>query len=366
MAEGQRDFPATGRLLWRILAIQIFLIAFVIAIVWLAIDTLAADYLMKLMEKYHVSPTATHEMFLHAVHRYLIWATLAGLLLAFLLSLLLLKRVLKPLVQMSQITGRIAQGDYSVKVPVLSRDEIGQLAHSFNRMAESLQRIEQFRKKMILDVAHELRTPLTNLQGYLEALADGLVDPSRNAFESLQEETQRLIHLVEDLLRLSKADAARDSLRRSEILLLPWIEQVLDSFKDRFRARNIFLEVDFPDRAIRAEIDRDKLLQVLNNLLQNALQYTPPQGKVKVSAARRAEEVQVIFANTGGEIEEKDLPYLFERFYRGEKSRSREHGGAGIGLAIVKELIEAHQGRVGAEIFQGEIRVWFTLPVQAS
>ncbi len=366
MAERSMDSPGTGRLLGKLLAIHILLIVFVIAIVWLAIDTLAADYLMKLMEKYHVSPTATHEMFIHAVHRYLLWATLAGLILAFFLSLLLLKRVLKPLQQMTQITQRIAQGDYSEKVPVLSRDEVGQLALSFNRMAESLQRIEQFRKKMVLDVAHELRTPLTNIQGYLEALTDGLLDPSRKTFESLQEETQRLVHLVEDLLRLSKADAARANLHKSEIPLADWIGQVLDSFKPQFQSQGIVPQIDLPDRSIRVEVDPDKLLQVFNNLLQNSLQYTPRGGRVKISSARSPGEVQVIFANTGGEIEAKDLPYIFERFFRGEKSRSREHGGAGIGLAIVKELIEAHNGRVGAEIFQGEIQIWFTLPVQPS
>jgi two-component system sensor histidine kinase BaeS len=366
MAERKPDSHGTGHLLWKLVAIHISLIAFVIAIVWLAIDTLAADYLTKLMQKYHVSPTATHEMFVHAVHRYLIWATLAGLLLAVLLSFLLLKRVLKPLLQMTQITQRIAQGDYSAKVPVLSQDEIGQLALSFNRMAESLQRIEQFRKKMVLDVAHELRTPITNIQGYLEALTDGVLEPSRKTFETLQEETDRLVRLVEDLLRLSKADAARASLHKRDIFLADWVEQVLDSFKDPFQARNITLRIDFPDRSIRVEADPDKLLQVVINLLQNALQYTPPGGRVKISSARLPAEIQIIFANTGGEIEASDLPYIFERFYRGEKSRSREHGGAGIGLAIVKELIDAHNGRVGAEIFQGEIQVWFTLPLLPS
>jgi two-component system sensor histidine kinase BaeS len=366
MAEREMDFQRTGLLLWKLVAIHISLIAFVIAIVWLAIDTLAADYLMKLMEKYHVSPTATHQMFVDAVHRYLIWATLSGLLLAFLLSFSLLKRVLKPLLQMTRITQRIAEGDYSVKVPVLSQDEIGQLALSFNRMAESLQRIEQFRKKMVLDVAHELRTPITNIQGYLEALTDGVLDPSQKTFESLQEETVRLVRLVEDLLRLSKADAARANLYKRGIPLANWIMQVLDSFKPQFQAQNIVLEIDLPDRSVGVQADPDKLLQVVNNLLQNALQYTPPGGRVKISSARFPGEVKVIFANTGGEIEANDLPYIFERFYRGEKSRSREHGGAGIGLAIVKELIEAHNGRVGAEVFQGEVQIWFTLPVQSS
>jgi len=302
-------------------------------------------------------------MFVSSVHRYLIWASLAAILLAGVLSFLLMKRVLGPLTQMTGITQKIASGDYSGKVPITTQDEVGRLALAFNRMAESLQHIEQLRKTMMINVAHELRTPLTNIQGYLEALVDGVVVPSKDTFALLHEETMRLVHLVEDILRLAKADAARADLHRTEVKLPDMIIHALVSFQSQFENKKISVETDFPEEVPPLLADPDKLWQVATNLLQNAWQYTPTGGTVMISIENKPGRVKAVFANSGVELTEKELPFIFERFYRGEKSRSREHGGAGIGLAIVKELIEAHNGQVGAEIFHQEIHIWFTLPV---
>ncbi len=340
----------TRSLLWKLLAINVLIIVFVILIVWLAINYLAAGYFVTLMEKYNISPTSSHEMFVSSVHRYLIWASLAAILLAVALSFLLVKRVLGPLTQMMSITREIASGDYSGRAPVATRDEVGQLAVAFNSMAESLQRIEQLRKTMTVNVAHELRTPLTNMQGYLEALIDGVVTPSKETFELLHEETMRLVHLVEDILRLAKADAARVDLHKTEIQIGELIAQAVDSFRPKFITKNINVETRFFEGDDRLYADPDKLSQVVSNLLQNAWQYTPMGGSFRIFMESLPGEIKVVFTNTGGELNEKDLPFIFERFYRGEKSRSREHGGAGIGLAIVKELIEAHNGHVGAEM----------------
>jgi len=214
-------------------------------------------------------------------------------------------------------------------------------------------------------VAHELRTPLTNIKGYLEALTDGVVTPSSETFELLQEETLRLVHLVEDILRLAEADAAKATLHKTEIRLFGLIGHIIDSLRAQFNEKKITVETHFDNGADQLEADPDKVSRVIGNLLQNALQYTLPGGRVGISAERMPGEIKVVFANTGG-IAEKDLPYIFERFYRGEKSRSREHGGAGIGLAIVKELVEAHGGTVGAEVSSGEVKIWFTLPLNTS
>jgi two-component system sensor histidine kinase BaeS len=349
-------------LLWKLLAINILVIAFVIIIVWLAIDYLASSYFMTLMERYNISPTASHQMFVDAVHRYLIWASLAAILLALTLSFLLNRRVLGPLSEMTSITRKIASGDYSDKVPVTSQDEVGQLAEAFNRMSESLRRVEELRKTMVIDVAHELRTPLTNIKGYLEALADGVVPRTRKTFELLQEETMRLVHLVEDILRLARADAARTDLHKTEVNLQGLILQELDTFQPQFDSKRIHVETKLAESGRPLQADPDKLSQVITNLLQNAYQYTPSAGLVRISTQQTSHGIKVIFSNSGGELAGKDLPYIFERFYRGEKSRSREHGGAGIGLAIVKELIEAHDGQVGAGVSEGEIHVWFSLP----
>ena len=349
-------------LLWKLIGINILIIAFVIIIVWISVDYLAAHYFVALMKKYNISPVTTHEMFVHSLHRYLIWAMLAALALALALNFLLTKRVLVPLTQMADVTRKIAAGDYTSRVPIRSRDEVGSLATAFNRMAESIEAVESLRKNLMIDVAHELRTPLTNIQGYLEALLDGVLPPSEDNFRVLHDETLRLADLVEKILRLAKADAARTDLHKTRIRIADLVEQALEAFRPQLQAKQIKVETRMEDGNLPFEGDSDKLAQVFGNLLQNAVQYTEPGGIVRIHTGAKPGELKVTFANSGGELAETDLPFIFERFYRGEKSRSREHGGAGIGLAIVKELVEAHDGSVGADISHGETRIWFSLP----
>jgi signal transduction histidine kinase len=351
-----------SRLVWKLLGINVLVIGVVIFVVWLAINYLAADYFTVLMEKYKISPTETHQMFLDAVYRYLVWASLFALALAAILSFLLTKRVLNPLAQMTKLPEKIASGDYTERIQTVSKDEVAQVATAFNRMVGNLQRLEQLRKTMIVDVAHELRTPLTNMRGYLEALIDGVAAPSRETFASLQEETLRLVKLVDDLLQLAKADAAIATLRPRGVILSELISESLEPYRIQYEAKGISVETLFAKRMEGARADPDKLKQVIRNLLENALQYTPAGGYVRIHIEQLSGEVRATFANTGGGIAESDLPYIFERFYRGEKSRSREFGGAGIGLAIVKELVEAHGGKVGASVSSDEVRICFTLP----
>lgn len=351
-----------SRLLWKLLGINILVIGVVILIVWLAIDYLASNYFMTLMKDYNISPTDIHRMFLDATHRSLIWATVITLALAVILSFLLTKKVLAPLSQMTAITRKIAAGDYTAQARISSADEVGQLATAFNQMAASLHRVEQLRKTMVIDAAHELRTPLTNMRGYIEALRDGVMAPSKETLESLHEETLRLAKLVEDLLQLARADASRGTIRRQRIGLQDSVRQVLDLCQPKFAEKGIVVEVQLSHAGDQIMADPEKLSQVIRNLLQNASQYTPHGGNVRIFAERQPGKVKLFFANTGDVIAEEDLPFIFERFYRGEKSRSREHGGAGIGLAIVKELVEAHGGEVGADSTPMETRVWFTLP----
>ncbi len=350
-------------LLLKLLMVNLLIIGMVILEVWLLIDYLAADYFMALMKKYNISPTAVHQMFLDAVHRYLIWASICALAVTIILSFFLTRRVLRPLLQMTEITGKIAAGDYASRVQISSADEVGQLATAFNRMADSLQQIEELRKTTMINVAHELRTPLTNMRGYLEGLSDGVVPASEETFGLLHEEALRLGKLVGDHVQLAKADGARATLCRERVNLKELALQVVDLFRPKFAAKDIIVESELSAAEKEVLGDPEKLTQVCGNLLQNAWQYTPPGGRVRVSAERLSGAVKLIFGDTGEGIAEADLPFIFERFYRGEKSRSREHGGAGIGLAIVKELIEAHRGEVGVESSPDGTRVWFSLPV---
>jgi signal transduction histidine kinase len=350
------------RLIWKLFAINLLVIAIVVLIVWGAVDYLAEGYFVTLMEKYHISPKESHQMFVDSIHRYLIWGSLAAIIVSSVLSLFMMKRILDPLSRMTQLTDRIATGEFPGAVPVTTRDEVGQLAQAFNRMTESLSHMEKLRKNMIVDVAHELKTPLTNIQGYLEGLMDKVVEPSEETLSLLKEETQRLNHLVNDILKLARAGAARISLDILKIDLLDACKHVYGIFQPQLNQKNITVDFLGITPGCQVYADPHKLAQVLHNLYQNGVQYAQANGKLRIFTEDFAEETRITFANPCEEIQNEDLPLIFERFYRGEKSRSRDYGGAGIGLAVVKELVEAHKGRVGARIDNHEFQVWFTLP----
>ncbi len=350
------------RLLWKLLLNIVPVIGVTILVVWLAIDNLAATYFMRLMENYSIAPHDSHQMFIEAVHRYLLWAALAALALALLLSYLMTKRVLRPLAQMTRISRELAAGNFTHRVEVVTSDEVGQLGEAFNRMSESLERLEKLRKNMVTDVAHELRTPLTNLRGYLEGLSDAVVPPSRETFQMLEKEILRLVHLVDDLQQLTKAEAAQAFLQRRELSVAALIEQLKTLFALRFQQRQLQLQVDVQPAELTVIADLDKLLQALRNLLENAWRYTPQGGQVEISAQQLEGWVEIAISNSGAPIDPADLPYIFERFFRADRSRSREHGGAGIGLSIVKQLVEAHGGQVGAASDAEGTRIWLRLP----
>lgn len=351
------------RLLWKLLLINsVPVIGVIILVVWLAIDQLAAKYFMALMNRYEIDPTDIHQMFLASIHRYLLWASLAALVLAFVISFLLTRRLLRPLSQMAAITQAMAAGDFSARVEITSADEVGQLGLAFNRMTDSLERIEQLRRNMVADVSHELRTPLTNLRGYVEALTDEVLPPARETFELLQQEIMRLVKLVENLQQLTRAEAARAYLKREKLSLPDLIDQMLDLYQPAFREQRLEVATDFLPEAGVVSADRDKILQAMRNLLDNAVKYTPAGGRLQISTRRTPQGIRVSFSNSGPGIAAGDLPFIFERFFRTDRSRSRDAGGAGIGLAIVKELIEAHGGQVGADSGAEETTIWFTLP----
>jgi signal transduction histidine kinase len=352
------------RLLWKLLLINVVpVIAVIITVIWLAIDQLAAGYFMALMQKYEISPTEIHQMFLTSIHFYLLWASLAALLLAFILSYVLTRRVLKPLAQMISITRDVAAGNFSMRVDVVTQDEVGQLGLSFNRMADSLERIEKLRKNMVADVAHELRTPLTNLRGYLEALNDQVIASSPDTIKMLQGETLRLVKLVDNLQQLARADAARHFLKREKIIVSDQIKDLLALYRPEFEEKKISLQLNFSEEADSITVDRDKFLQAVRNLLDNCLKYTPVYGRISLSSCRKDNQAELLFCNSGPEISQDDLPFIFERFFRTDRSRSRDIGGAGIGLAITKELLEAHGGRIDAESSPEKTCIRITLPL---
>jgi signal transduction histidine kinase len=276
------------------------------------------------------------------------------------LAVVMGRMLARPLREVGAAARRIAEGDYAARVPREGPEEIASLADSFNQMAASLEEQERMRRDFIANAAHELRTPLTNLQGYLEALRDGVIVADRATYESLWDEAERLVRLSRSLDSLAEGDAAGPP-ALVPIDLAAAVRSAVELAQPAIERAGLELSVDVPD-GLPARANPDHLAQVLANLLSNAVRYTPRGGLVAVRAERRPDDLLVTIANSGEPIPADDLERVFERFYRVEKSRDTARGGAGIGLAIVKQLIEAGGGRVGADSAGGQTRFWFSLP----
>jgi signal transduction histidine kinase len=315
---------------------------------------------MDLMVKAGDSAEHARTMYDQSVTTVLIAAILVAALASVGLALLMGRMLARPLREVGAAARRIADGDYAARVPREGPEEIVSLADSFNQMAMSLEEQERMRRDFIANAAHELRTPLTNLQGYLEALRDGVIVADTATYESLHEEADRLVRLSRSLDALAEGDAAATPELQS-IDLVAAVRSAVELAQPALDRAGLRVSVDAPER-LPARANPDHLAQVLANLLSNAVRYTPRGGMVAVQVERHPDDLLVSIANTSEPIPAEDLDHVFERFYRVEKSRDRARGGAGIGLAIVKQLVEAGGGRVGAESADGQTRFWFSLP----
>jgi len=301
--------------------------------------------------------------FLRRVNLSVILAGVLGVVIALLLGGLLFVQITRPLGRLRDAARKLAQGELSQRVEVDSGDEIGELAQAFNEMARSLQRVEELRKNMVADIAHELRTPLAVIRGHLEALQDGVFAPTEENIGVIHEETLLLARLVDDLRDLALADAGQLEIERGPVDLAALISKVVTGVRTRASEKDVLLVEEVPERLPEVRADAQRIAQVVSNLLSNGITYTPSGGKVTVAAKEVDGWVEVRVADTGPGIPPEEMPYLFERFYRSDRSRSRAQGGSGLGLAIAKQLVEAHGGRIWAEseVGRGAIFV-FTLP----
>jgi signal transduction histidine kinase len=348
-------------LFWRLLGAQLLVIGIGVLASGVMITDLAGRAFMTIMAHYHIEPVAVESEFLAATHRILFESSIAAAAVAMLLGWLLVRRLVRPLGRMMVLAESISRGDYGSRVDSRGPDEIARLADALNRMAESLQRIENLRRDLIANVAHELRTPLSALQGYLEALHEGVAQATPETLAFLHEEVLRLVHLVDALHQLSQFDARVSRLHLAEVDLAMLIRRLLDTYRSAFDRRGMTVRAALDSAGSRVLADPDLIDQALRNLLDNAVQYAPDGAEVTVSTARRDGAIQISVQNTGEDIPAENLPHIFERFYRGEKSRSRETGGVGIGLALVHEIAQAHGGGTGAASAAGRTAVWFTL-----
>ncbi|NPV26597.1 MAG: HAMP domain-containing protein [Firmicutes bacterium] len=274
---------------------------------------------------------------------------LAGLLAAVLIlpaTYFLARNITASIGQVTRAAKRLAEGDLNQRVAVHTRDEIGVLAETFNLMADQLQGQERLRKKLIGDIAHELKTPLTTLRIHLEAFQDGILIPDQKNLQVVHEEVMSLVKLVQDLQELSAADAQALNLVKIQTDFGELVEGVVQKMRPLFEEKDIAVELHLSPSPLLAKIDPDAMTRVLHNLLFNAYKYTASQGKVTVAVAREGDQIVMQVSDTGIGIPPEHLPHIFERFYRVDPSRTKETGGTGIGLAIAKELIDAHQGEI--------------------
>ncbi len=309
----------------------------------------------------------TTQAFRSAMLQALLLSAGAATLAAVAVSLFVSTRIVTPLRRLLVASQRIAAGHYAERVPATEADELGALAAQFNTMASELEQAERRRVTLIGDVAHELRTPLATIEGYTEGLLDGVVAPGAETWALLHDEAGRLRRLVQDLQELSRAEARQIPLHLRPCDPAELVGQALARIRPQFAEKAIRLSAAVPADLPAVQADADRIIQVLINLLGNALRYTPAGGSVELSAARQEGAIVFHVADTGVGIAPEQLPHLFERFYRVDKARSRALGGSGIGLTIARAVVAAHAGHIGASspgLGLGAT-LSFTLPVAA-
>ena len=354
--------PALGRgLAWRIALVGIAAAVVTAGILGAGVWVVGGETFMRIMKTYGETAEHASEMFSQSIGNVLFVALALAVLASVLLAIILSRRIAQPLAEVGAAARRVAGGDLAARVPRPAPDELASLADSFNQMASELEESERQRRDLIANAAHELRTPLTNLEGYLEGIRDGVIPADRGTYDSLLEEVERLVRLARSLDDLAAGDQATQRSASLEVDLADHLAAAAELARPTFDARRLTLERRWPS-PLPARVDPDQLAQVLANLLQNAARYAPHAGTVTLAAEPRPDTILVSLTNHGEDIPPEDLPRVFERFYRVDKSRDRARGGAGIGLAIVKQLVEGWGGRVGAESGAGQTRFWFSLP----
>jgi two-component system OmpR family sensor kinase/two-component system sensor histidine kinase BaeS len=260
------------------------------------------------------------------------------------------ERIARPLADVMAAADAVASGDLTARVPARHDGEFGRLGKSFNRMAEELERAEQQRRNLTADVAHELRTPLHIIQGNLEGILDGVYEPTAEHIQATLEETQQLARLVEDLRTLSLAEMGQLPLVQEPVDVGELLADVVTSFSGPAEAAGVQLAVNGEAAGLVITGDAGRLDQVLSNLVANSLRYTADGGRVMLAAAALDNGVQITVEDTGEGIAAEDLPFIFDRFWRGDRARSHTAGaGSGLGLAIARQLVQAHGGRIWAE-----------------
>lgn len=302
------------------------------------------------------------ERFISEQNRTLLMAGLLTLISSFGIAWLLSRQLVKPIESLRQSSSELASGNYDTRIKVQSRDELGLLSEDFNRLAETLQKHEHSRRQWIMDIAHELRTPLSILRGEIEAIQDGISEPDPATIQSLHHETLHLQRLVEDLYTLSVSDSGSLTYHKTRLDIAAVLKDTLTQFDSRLREKMLTLSTDIR-QPVYCQADPQRLQQLFKNLLRNSLRYTDAPGKLHVSLHISAGQAVIAFEDSAPGVPDESLPRLFERLYRVESSRNRATGGAGIGLSICYNIVQAHGGHITADHAPlGGLKITVTLP----
>ncbi len=292
--------------------------------------------------------TAIEEKYLGRITQALWLAALGGVLIALILGMVVARTLTRPVRELTAATRQLAKGNLERPVAVRSQDELGKLTTAFNQMSADLAHSNQLRRQMTADIAHDLRNPLTVMSGYVEALRDGVLPPTRERFEVMHGEMQHLTRLVDDLRTLSLADAGELSMQPRPTPPLALLEELAGAYQYRARQRNIALTAEAAPDLPLVNVDPERMEQVLGNLVSNALRYTPDGGQIALAARRVAGGVELSVRDNGAGMPSEVASHVFERFYQGDESRQGQAGESGLGLATAKSIAELHGGTIAA------------------
>ncbi|MFB6215887.1 MAG: ATP-binding protein [Candidatus Aenigmatarchaeota archaeon] len=301
--------------------------------------------------------------FINSVNKSVLTGGIIAGIVGIVLALLFSRNILKPIRELTEATKKMQQGELDQRVDTSSGGEIGKLGESFNELARRLKEQKTLREEMVSDVAHELRNPLSNIQGYLEGLREGMIDPTKQVFETLHQQSLVLNRLVNDLRDVNRAKAGKLNLDKKLLVLEDIISREIKALEAKAEEKEVELSQALSGPNL-LEADPERISQVVRNLIDNAITHTPKGGEIEIKTRTSSGEVVTTVSDDGAGIPEKDLPHIFDRFYRVDKSRSRGTGGTGLGLTIAKEIIESHGGRITAKSSEGEGSTFkFTLPL---
>ena len=293
-----------------------------------------------------------YENFKAAVNESLVFSIAAAFVIAGISSFLISRQITKPLRSITRASREIAKGNFDQRVNVRTskgRDELVQLGNSFNQMAKQLEKNDKMRRQLVGDISHELRTPLTAIKGSMEGLIDGVLVSDESTYQQIYQEADRLQRLVEDLQELNRVEGNAFNIEKKKLIIVDLIQDAFVPLSPSFNKKGVQISFQIEKKLPTIMADHDRVLQIIQNLLGNALQFTSQNGSIEISPKKMGHISTFLIKDDGEGIEASHLPHIFERFYRADRSRSRQNGGgSGIGLTIAKSLVEAHGGKIWA------------------